>query len=112
VRLGASPPVSASERTWIPGVGYGVPDEPPKRPQGASHIDTPLPISEPDSDADPVEIPDPARAGLSASEQWEASRRRMLAELDGLGRFGYGERESRWIHAMKRRIRDLPTPRP
>jgi hypothetical protein len=100
--------MSASERTWIPGVGYGRPAE-PKRPQGASHIDTTLPAGEPDSDADPAEIPDPARAGLSAREQWEASRRRMLAELDGLSRFAYGERESKWIYAMRRRIRDLPT---
>jgi hypothetical protein len=101
--------VSASERTWIPGVGYGAP-ETPKQPRGHSHLDTPLPPSDhADSDAEPVEIPDPARAGLSASEQWEASRAAMLRELDGLSRFAYGERESKWIHSMKRRIRDLPT---
>lgn len=114
LQVRASPPMSANERIWIPGVGYGAPETPAQpQPRGYSHLDTPLPATDhADADAEPDEIPDPARAGLSAREQWEASRRRMLAELDGLSRFGYGEREDKWIRAMRRRIRDLPTPRP
>jgi len=95
----ASPAVSAAERVWIPGVGYGVPDTPkPERVSApAAPVDREPAPAEPVEDLTPEQIAAKCRAAMT----------RVLASLDELRPHTYDRETYKHIRWMRRRAQQV-----
>lgn len=98
-RVKASPAVSAAERVWIPGVGYGVPDTPkPER------VSTPAaPAEREPAPAEPVEDLTPEQVAAKL----RATMASVLDSLDELRPHTYGQKVSEDVEWLKRRARQI-----
>lgn len=94
----ASPAVSAAERIWIKGIGYGVPDTP--KPERVSAPAAPVerePTPEPVEDLTPEQVAAKCRATMT----------RVLASLDELRPHTYGRETAEDIRWLRRRAQQI-----